>query len=314
MFWWGIQAGYLEDLKKAEDIRIFSNEKSALYYLGLNVRKPPLNDVHFRRAIATLIDKDFIRSRLLQGQGIKMNALVPPGNRYWHNPDVTVYGDGLSRGDRISRAHAILKAAGYGWQTPPVDDSGKVVKGKKIMDPQGKSITNITILTPPADYDPMRAQAGIFIQEWLRALGIPALAKPIAFSSLSEQVQVRREFDAFIHGYGNLSLDPDYVRSFFHSRYDRSRGRNTSGYSNVEFDRISDESAVTMDKEMRRDRLFQMQQIISRDVPWIPLYNPNTIEAVRSDRFTGWVDMPVGIGNWWSFCLLKPIRPTEKSQ
>ena len=308
MFWWGIQPGYLEDLQKAEDIRIFSNEKSALYYLGLNVRKPPLNDLHFRRAIATLIDKDFVRTRLLQGYGVKMNAVVPPGNRYWHCNNVTLYGDGLSRDERVKQAHTILRTAGYTWEVSPVSNSGKVVKGKKIRDPAGKPIHNITILTPPADYDPMRAQAGIFIQEWLRALGIPALAKPIAFSSLSDQVQVRREFDAFIHGYGNLSLDPDYVRSFFHSRYDRARGRNTSGYHDAEFDRISDESAVTMDKEKRRDLLFQMQQIISRDVPWIPLYNPSIIEAARSDRFAGWVDMPVGIGNWWSFCSLKSIR------
>lgn len=307
MFWWGIQPGYREGLEKAGNIRLYSNEKSALYYLGLNVRKPPLNDVDFRRAIATVIDKDFILARLLQGQGVKMNAIVPPGNRYWHRPDMSFYGDGLPREDRIKQAYRILKAAGYGWKVPPVNDSGEVVRGKKIKDPEGNPIPSITILTPPADYDPMRAQAGIFIQEWLRALGIPARAKPVAFSSLSEQVQVRRQFDAFIHGYGNLSLDPDYVRRFFHSKYDKVRGRNTSGYHNVEFDRIADESALTMDREKRRDLIWQMQRIISRDVPWIPLYNPHIIEAVRTGRFSGWVDMPVGIGNWWSFCLLKPV-------
>jgi len=59
MFWWSIQAGYLQDLKKHKDIKIFSSEKSGLYYLGFNVRKPPFNDVHLRHAVATLIDKDF---------------------------------------------------------------------------------------------------------------------------------------------------------------------------------------------------------------------------------------------------------------
>jgi len=311
MFWWGIQPGYHEDLREAEDIRMYSNEKSALYYLGLNVRKPPLDSLHFRRAIATLVDKEFILARLLQGHGVKMNGVVPPGNRYWYCPDITSYGEGLARNQRIRQAHSILKAAGYDWDVPPVSRSGEIVRGRGIRDPAGNAIPNITILTPPADYDPMRAQAGIFVQEWLRDVGVPALAKPIAFSSLAEQVQVRRQFDAFIHGYGNLSLDPDYVRTFFHSRYDRIRGRNTSGYRNGEFDRIADESALTMDKENRRDLLWQMQQIISHDVPWVPLYGPNVIEAVRLDRFSGWVDMPVGIGNWWSFCLLKPVRSTH---
>ena len=308
MFWWAIQPGYLEDLQKTVNIQIHSNEKSALYYVGFNVRKPPIDDVYLRQAIATLIDKEFILARLLQGHGVKMDAIVPPGNPYWHCPDVALYGDGLSRGERVKQAYTILKTAGYGWEVPPVNDSGEVVKGKGMKDPKGNPISAITILTPPADYDPIRAQAGIFIQEWLREVGIPVQAKPIASSSLSEQIQVRREFDVFIHGYGNLSLDPDYMRGFFHSRDDRVRGRNTSGYHNAEFDRISDESAVTMDREKRRQLIWQMQQIISRDVPWIPLYNPNTIEAARSDRFSGWVEMPVGIGNWWSFCLLKPIQ------
>jgi hypothetical protein len=30
------------------------------------------------------------------------------------------------------------------------------------------------------------------------------------------------------------------------------------------------------------------------------------IEAVRADKFTGWVGTLEGIGNLWSFCELKP--------
>jgi ABC-type transport system substrate-binding protein len=76
MFWWGIQAGYIEDLFKHRNIQIFSNEKSALYYLGFNTRKSPFNDIHFRHAVATLIDKDFIVRRILQGFAIKMQGIA----------------------------------------------------------------------------------------------------------------------------------------------------------------------------------------------------------------------------------------------
>jgi len=309
MFWWGIQPGYLEDLERAEYIHLHSNEKSALYYLGLNVRKPPFSDIRFRQAVAVLIDKDFILSRLLQGHGVGMETIVPPGNRYWCNPQVPSYGRGFTRAERAKAALGILEKAGYSWQVRPrIGAQGIRAAGEKLMDPDGTPVPSITILTPPADYDPMRAQAGIFIQEWLKAIGLSATAKPISFSSLSDQVRVRREFDAFIHGYGNLSLDPDYIRSFFHSRFDRIHGRNTSGYRNPEFDSLSDLSATTMDREERRRLIYKMQQMIARDVPWIPLYNPHMIEAVRTDRFSGWVDMPVGIGNWWSFCQLKPVE------
>ncbi|MBW1817138.1 MAG: DUF4338 domain-containing protein [Deltaproteobacteria bacterium] len=39
-----------------------------------------------------------------------------------------------------------------------------------------------------------------------------------------------------------------------------------------------------------------MQQIIMRDLPYLPLYNPKPAEAVRVDRYTGWVQMLGGIG------------------
>ena len=118
-------------------------------------------------------------------------------------------------------------------------------------------------------------------------------------------VCVGNDFDAFILGYGQLSLDPDYLRIFFHSSQDKPRGNNTSGYGNPEFDRIADQSAGAMDEKVRQALIWEAQKIVMSDVPWIPLYNPKMIEAVRTDKFEGWVEMLEGIGNRWSFCELK---------
>ena len=306
MFWWSIQAGYLEDLKRQKDIQIFSNEKSGFYYLGFNVRKPPFNDVHLRHAVATLIDKDFIISRILQGLGSKMSSIVPPGNRFWHCPDMPQYGEGLSQKERIKKAYEILQKAGYTWQVPPVNREGKVVNGKGIGMPNGQLMEKFTILTPPADYDPLRAMSGIIIQEWLRILGIPASAKPMAFGSLIQRVKGRHQFDSFILGYGGLDIDPDWMRNFFHSSNDKARGWNMSGYKNPDFDRIAEESANTLDREKRQKLIWKMQKMILQDVPYIPLYNPKLIEAVRTDKFSGWVETLEGIGNLWSFCEVRP--------
>jgi len=306
MFWWSIQAGYLEDLKRQKNIQIFSNQKSGLYYMGFNVRKPPFNDVNLRHAVATLIDKDYIITRILQGLGIKMSSIVPPGNRSWYCPDVPQYGEGLSRKERIKKAYEILRKADYTWQVPPVNREGKVVKGKGIRLPNGQPMEKFTILTPPADYDPLRAMSGIIIQEWLRMVGIPTSAKPMAFGALIQQVKGRHQFDSFILGYGRLDIDPDWVKNFFHSNNDKARGWNMSGYKNPDFDRISEESANALDREKRRKLIWEMQKMILRDVPYIPLYNPKLIEAVRTDKFSGWVETLGGIGNTWSFCEVRP--------
>jgi peptide/nickel transport system substrate-binding protein len=135
--------------------------------------------------------------------------------------------------------------------------------------------------------------------------GIPARSKPMTFSSLTQQVNAYHQFDMFVLGYGNLSLDPDYLRNFFHSSNDRKRGWNASGYHNLDFDRIADESSRTMDIDKRKELIGEMQQIIMRDIPYLPLYSPKLVEAVRKDKFTGWVKTLGGIGNTWSFCQIK---------
>ena len=307
MFWWGLQPGYLDDLEKNADIQVYHNQKSALYYMGFNLRKPPFDDVVLRQAIATIIDKEFIISRILQGYGTVLHSVVPPGNTFWHNPQVPHYGDGLSHEQRLKSAFEMLKAAGYSWAEPPVDADGKVTKGKELRLPNGKPMQRFTILTPPADYDPRRAFAGLMIQEWLRDMGMPAYARPMAFSALLQQVKGKRDFDAFILGYGSLNLDPDYVGTFFYSKQDKERGWNMSGYQNKAFDTLRNQQRGEMDPEKRREILWEMQRILLADVPYIPLYNPNVLEAARKNRFSGWVEKVEGIGGIWSFSVVKPI-------
>ena len=306
MFLWGIQPGYIDDLKRHKNIQLFYSKKSAVYFMGFNLRSPPFNDVSLRRAIAVLVDKEFIISRILQKYGTPMDSIVPPGNQHWFCSDVPRYGEGMDRNHRIKTAYHILEKAGYTWEEPPVDGSDRVVLGKGIRLPNGQLMEKFTILTPPADYDPHRAMSGMMIQEWLRALGMPVLSRPMAFGALITQVKGRHEFDAFILGYGRLSLDPDYLRNFFHSANDKQGGWNMSGYNNPEFDHIAEKSAHEMNQEQRQKLIFKMQKIIMADVPYIPIYNPALIEAVRKDTFGGWVETLDGIGNLWSFCLVKP--------
>lgn len=306
MFWQGIQPGYLDDLNRDPDIRTISSTKSALYFMGFNLRRSPFSDLALRQAAAALVDRDFILTRVLQGHGQKMFSVVPDENIFWSCPDVDRDSEGLSREDRIKRAYDILAGNGYTWDVPPVDASGQVQIASGLRLPDGAPMLRFTILTPPADYDPHRAMSGLIIQEWFRELGMPAYARPMSFGALLQQVKERHEFDTFILGYGRLPIDPDYIRSMFYSKYDRPRGWNMSGYRNAEFDRLANESRKAIKPEHRRELIWDMQLLISRDLPYLPIYKPALIEAIREDRFHGWVPMQDGIGNIWSFCRLRP--------
>ena len=308
MFWWGLQQGYLADLEADKNVKIYTSEKSALYYVGFNLRRKPFDDIHFRMAVAFATDKHFIVRRILQGYALQADSIVPSSNAFWYDPNVPKYGEGLTREERIRKAHEILREGGYTWEEPPVTPEGKVVEGEEIRLPDGSPMERITILTPPADYDPQRAMVGIMIQEWLKMLGIRVTSKPMPLGSLIQQVKTRHDFDLFVLGYGNLALDPDYLRNFFISKNSKPKGWNTSGYNNPRFNRIADASANAMDLEKRKQLIWEMQEILMKDLPWLPLYTPKLAEGVREDRFTGWVNTVGGIGNRWSFCTIKPVK------
>ena len=128
------------------------------------------------------------------------------------------------------------------------------------------------------------------------------------FSALIDQIKNRHDFEAFILGYGRLSLDPSYLGAFFDTKNDKARGWNMSGYHNETFDQLAARADKELDPVVRREIILEMQRIIIEDVPYLPLYVPDLIEAVRTDRFDGWVSMLDGIGNRWSFNEIRPVE------
>ncbi len=310
--WWPIQPGFVKDLEGTPEIRVTNNPENGLKYLAFNLRRAPFSDLNFRRAVAYLIDKDFLVRRILQNYGERMDNVAPPGNRFWFNPDTPKYGKGMSRQERVEKAVKILEKGGYSWKRRPgVLENGRIVKGEGLTMPDGKPVKPFTILTPPADYDPLRAISGLLIQEWLREAGIPVTSAPTSFGDIVNKVNTEWNFDTYLLGW-RLSLDPDYMRTFFHSKEIVQDGYNSMGYSNPAFDRLADRSAKELNEEKRRKLIFEMQEYIIREAPYIPLYTSTLIEAYRRDRFTGWVNQLDGIGNGWSFLFLKPVKKEQE--
>ncbi|MGQ9654328.1 MAG: ABC transporter substrate-binding protein [Thermodesulfobacteriota bacterium] len=309
--WWGIESGYLADLRANPEIRIFSVLKSGYRYLAFNLRKPPMSDRAFRLAVAFLLDKDFIVERILHNEGCRLDTLVQPDNLLFCHKEIPKYGEGLSWQQRVEKARAVLHEAGYRWEVEPRGGAvaGQFEKvGKGLTLPDGKPCQPLSLMTPPADYDAQRAQTGNVLQQWLKDFGFPVNWRPMAFSAMVKKVESERDFDMYISGWGALGQDPDFLRSFFHSRADRPDGNNAVGYRNQEFDRLADLQAATMDVKQRREIVHRLQEILMDDLPYIPLYVPMNLEGVRVDKMQGWVEMVGGIGNLWSFLQVRPVK------
>ena len=282
----GLSKGLQEQLQGESGLSVIENPSNGVRYLGFNLRKPPMDNKAFRQAVAILIDKEFLTDTVLQGVAIPVYTMVPEGNRSWHNPDVPLIGKGLSRGERITRAVELLKEAGFTWEIEPrVSEDGRFVEqpGEGLKMPNGAPAPTLTALSPSPGYDPLRSTFAIWIERWLNEAGIPLRADLTGFNVIVDKVFDRQDFDMWILGW-RLTLYPDYLEAFFHSRHSGLEGHNAGGYDNSEFDRLADEWLAETDLAAARRKVFQMQAFLADDLPYVTLFDTPLVEAYRSDR------------------------------
>ena len=295
----GLSPGLFESVSGAEGIVTIENPNYGFRYLAFNTRpdrNPVTSDVAFRQAVATVIDQQFITDKVLQGSAIPMWTVMPEANRYWYNPDTPRWGfdaegNNLDRAGRLNAAVAILQEAGYTWQggEPPYYDEEltDVVVGGNLIMPNGQPIPELSILAPSAGYDPMRATAAIWIEQWMRELGIPVTAELTGFNSIADAVfsEGPAEWDMYILGWGlGNPAYPTFFDSFFTCKEDsQTGGFNTPGYCDEEYDQLAADFLATTELGVAQDLAFQMQAKLGEDLPYVPLFTTPLLEAYRSN-------------------------------
>ncbi len=281
----GLQSGLRNEILAAPNLEVAVNEQNGFRYLAYNTRKFPMSETSFRQALGCMIDKDFMANTVLGGTAISLNSLVPPGNAYWYNPNLTAPCAGQSTQDRVASAVRIFKDAGWTWDVEPAWDEGNrdvIPKGEGLRGPGGETIDPLTLLAPGPGYDPMRATYSLFIEEWATDLGIPLSAEPTGFSVIVDKVFPPAdplEFDMYILGWG-LTPFPDHVFDFFRSSADSADGGfNTPGYSNPVFDELADRFDRAKTLAEARDLIHQADAIIAEELPYVVLFTTPLIEA-----------------------------------
>lgn len=284
----GLEKGFRERIQAAGDLEIVTNLDNGMFYLGFNVRKEPMSIREFRQAVAIMIDKEFVTQTVLQGAAIPAYSMVPSGNAAWFNADTAKIGEGLSRGERLAQAVELLKSAGFTYEEEPeISEDGNFVAkaGKGLKMPDGSDVPALTIIAPSAGYDPLRATFAIWIERWLNDVGIPVRANLTGFNVIvgvlfSETVQ--EDLDMWILGW-SLSLFPDYLETFFNGRRapENDGGYNWGGYANPDFDAISFSLLSETTIEGARDKVFQLQEFLAEDLPYVTLFTIPKLDSYR---------------------------------
>ncbi|HEV8595098.1 MAG TPA: ABC transporter substrate-binding protein, partial [Thermoplasmata archaeon] len=300
------------------NIAVESNPDPGFFYMAYNLRREPWGYANgdpaqgdrgywLRQAVSHLADKRTIVQNLLQNFGVVGHGVVSPANAFWYNDNIP------KPGYDVAAARAILDDLATDDPSDPGDpyDPGFSLDPGSTSDctmdnPAGcRSLPRLgtqafEISMPGADYDPVRASAGAMLAAAMRQVGLNARTGPPPYYSFCV-----RDFDLYILGWRIQGTDPDYLFSFFHSS-NWPCGQNYPGIEDATLDLVIEASRREMDRDVRRQDIFEAQRILADLRPYEVLYHQTNIEAYRQDRFVNWT---VSSGTIWNEQSLFGIRP-----
>lgn len=249
---------------------------------------PALADPVVRDAIALSINKQDIVDIVLQGLATPGASIVPPtlGGGFWYSPNI----EDVSFD--TAKAGSMLEAAGY----VPGDD-GVRVKGELRLEFR---------LQFPSD-NPVYPRIADMMANWFDEAGMKAIPEAVDSDSLIAATTPAGDYDLVIWGWGP-DPDPDFILSVMTTDQFVDGGWSDSGYHNPEYDQLYLDQQQVVDKNERQKIIWQMQEMVYNDRPYIVLYYEKLLQAYRSDRFTGFIESPIGIESGLSLLNVEPVK------
>lgn len=269
-------------------VEVVSSPANAIRYLGFNLNRAPMSHVGFRKALALLVDRESA-SAGIEHSGESNWTMLPTANQQWVDEERAAAAEARYSGpvgERLERAVALLTDAGYSWtRAPSLDDDGSVVAGEGLT-VDGLPLAPLTILTPGDAYDPARPEYAAWIADALGLLGFDVrpvetdfdTVVDLAFSTDADGVA---QYDMYLLGWtlGNPAL-PAYYRPFFASK----GAMNNTGYASKKFNQALKRYEEANTAAQAKDALWDMEEILADDLPYLPLYTSRLNEAYRSDH------------------------------
>ncbi|HXG27132.1 MAG TPA: ABC transporter substrate-binding protein [Candidatus Binatia bacterium] len=241
---------------------------------GYNGSTSALEDHAFRDAIGYAIDRQELVDRVLNGHGVPGSTHVPPYHVKWHVEPTT------PRTFDIDEANRRLDAAGY----------ARGADGIRV-DKDGKPI-NLRLTWPSSEDHATDAQ---FIQGWFEQLGIGVEAFVTDEGTLIDDLYGppaggEADWDMYIWGWVG-DPDPGSLLGLFTTDQIEA-GVNDCFYSDERYDQLFQEQLEATDEAVRKEKIAEMQQLFYDAACYHILYYDNTLDAQRTDKFTGWTNQP----------------------
>ena len=257
-----------EQMTNQPGIKVVQATRMESVHLHFNNRKGALSNPAVRNAITEAIDNQAIVDTVLLGH-------ARPGRDGWVHPD-SAWAD--PQGGHIfdpAKANADLDAAGIRRGD---DGIRRTADG-----------TRIEFTLSVAANEPQHTRSAQLISQQVEAIGVKVNVESVDAATLRQR-RGTGNYDSFITNLeSHAHADPDALAFFFQSPAPGAPVGFFGGYSNPEFDRLTEQARTTIDNGARKDLLVRAQRIYAADAPALVLYYPDGDYAYRPAAYDGWI-------------------------
>lgn len=259
----GLPPEMVEALKGHPDLDVVVTPSFQNLLALLNTRKPPLDDVRVRQALAYAFPYEQVVQGVMRGYARAARGPVPYG--MWG------HGEDLSHPTQdLQRARELLAQAGH---------------------PEG----GFTLVLTHAAGDDVERQAAELFQAALAQLGIRLEIRAMPWEQqwdLAKSPDPARRQDIFMmYWWPDIASPESWLRSMFHSETEIMF--NLAYYSNPQVDALIDEAATLAgtDRARAAQRYVEAQRLILQDAPAIFVFDQQYVRVKRK-TLGGYRDNP----------------------
>ena len=245
----------VKQLEADPGVQIRSEAVPDVINIGFNsnpkkTNKRELLDIRVKQAMAHAVDRDRIIETVYNGYAMPAASILTPIAGDFLNPNVKpeVYD--------IALANSILDEAGYAMGADGIRQT-----------PEGTAMSYEVIM--PMDIQGQQRKFDILQEDW-RKIGIEVTARPMDGSAAGAAMMAPdgKYLDFDIHMWSWLGyIDPDFM--LMTVMCDQLGNWSDVAYCNPEYDKLYKEQGAEMDPVKRQAIVWEMQEILQRDHPYI---------------------------------------------
>jgi len=251
----------LESLESVPGLKVESTSTFRVHQMTMNLQRESMKDIHVRKAVDALINRDLIADTILKGHAEVAEGPFP--STFSFAPDYPEKQTGPEE------AQKLLAQAGY-------------EKKDGVMQKDGEPLV-WTMLTYSARADlPLIAQV---FQSDAKQLGIAVDIQQIEVPE--EYMAANRDWD--LTTYSNLTAPRGDAGYYLNATYHPQGALNFSGADDEQLTALIDELNLTVGEEARSVLAEEIALYVDDNVYNSFILHPNTLVAYNADKVENWV-------------------------